>query len=87
MSKKGQIEGGLRWEATAAERPRILVSGRMDRAALDAKVTAVTIPAELRARVELLLAGGGINGALVGLLHYALDEIERQKEELQVHLG
>lgn len=82
----GKIAGGLAWTADKGG-PAITVAGRMDRAALEATQVGIALPAELRTRVELLQEGGGINGALVGLLHFALDEIERQGVRLKIDLG
>ena len=68
--------------------PAIRVRGRMDRQACHAeKQIALNLPQALRDRIEALQDGGGINGAMVGLIHFALDELERRRQTLRVDLG
>lgn len=82
----GQIEGGISY-ITEEGGPAIRVRGRMDRQAADANQVSLTLPRELRERIEALQDGGGINGAMVGLIHFALDELERRQQTLRVDLG
>jgi len=83
----GRIEGGVGYLVEPGG-PAIRVRGRMDRQACHAeKQIALNLPQALRDRIEALQDGGGINGAMVGLIHFALDELERRRQTLRVDLG
>lgn len=82
----GVIEGGVSYVIERGG-PAIRVLGRMDRKACGAdKQVALNLPTALRDRIEALQDGGGINGAMVGLIHYALDQIEREQQTLRIDL-
>ncbi|MCX8016502.1 MAG: hypothetical protein N2690_01170 [Rhodocyclaceae bacterium] len=84
----GVIEGGGVSYVIERGGPAIRVLGRMDRKACGAdKQVALNLPTALRDRIEALQDGGGINGAMVGLIHYALDQIEREQQTLRIDLG
>ena len=83
----GKIAGGLSYQVTPGARPAIMSTGRMDRPALEATQIGLMMPAEIRTRIELLLEGGGIGGAVNGLLLYALDRLEEEKGILKISLG
>jgi len=83
----GVIEGGGVSYVIERGGPAIRVLGRMDRKACGAEQVALNLPSALRDRIEALQDGGGINGAMVGLIHYALDQIEREQQTLRIDLG
>lgn len=85
--KPGRLASGQAYTATAGDGAGVIVAGRMDREAAEAQQWNLMVPAELRARIELLVEGGSLTGAVTGLLHYALDKIEQDKIKLRVHLG
>ena len=85
-SNEGSINGGLKW-TTVPGGPAITVAGQMNRKALAVTPVALALPEELKKRMLDMVEGGGTNGALVGLIHFALDEIERQKVRLRVQLN
>ena len=84
--KPGSVRGGVTVKAVE-DQAQLLVTGRLDRAATEAAQLGMYLPAELRERIELLQLGGGISGAIIGLLAFALDEVEARRLSLRVDLG
>lgn len=64
--------------------PALRVLGRLDRLGHLAMQTAFYLPEDVRERIEARRVEGAFSSALVGLLVFALDEIERQGVDLAV---
>jgi len=60
----------------------ISVASRISRK--DAQNILLPLPAQTRQRIEALLEGGALSGAVVGLVMFALDELEKQGKRLVV---
>ena len=42
------------------------------------------LPVHVKSRIDAMLEGGSVSGAVVGLVMFALDELEKQKKRLVV---
>lgn len=65
----------------------IMVHGRLDRLSHWAFQTSIYIPQDVRERVERRLVQGSFSVALIGLVVYALDELDRTDSNLLIQTG
>lgn len=67
--------------------PEIMVHGRLDRLSHWAFQTSIYIPQDVRERVEGRLVQGSFSVALIGLVVWALDELDRTNANLLIKTG
>lgn len=62
----------------------ISVSGRIPRR--ETHQMLVPLPLDVKSRLETLIEGGSVSGAMVGLIVYALDQIEATEQRMIVNM-